>query len=433
MNERLKLRCLSGPGLREFEEYLKQVKIDNSAELPVHLLNDFRYSTEFPLGDVEFEKRAFADRSEFAAYVDKRFQVSGILEDVDVEGVWEWLTLLYFDDVCPVQPDGNRKVGRLVRYLLDPASESRKPSRHLLRGAYLLHRQFGSSNPAAIELLMGYPIDNYPLVWTHLNERPSIGGSLGVLDAARELFFDAETGRAKRGSGSSTADIRRFGKCVANLPIEFDLPTLSSSTVLALLPPEFDMWIDDRARRSEIQDARRMLVPFTDGADAVADDQREEQALRLGKVLVDLSGIQRASVSCVRQLRRDAFRPAVLKAYDSRCAVSGIGLVHDPNVGERRYEVEVAHVKPVANGGADLVANGIALSRTVHWAFDNGMIWIDSNFRINVTPKADANHRNVWLKEFNGRRLALPRHDELKPSKEALHWHALKVAEVENS
>lgn len=428
----MKLRCLNGVGLREFEEFLRQVKTDDLAELPLHLLDDPRYSTAFPLGDVELENREFSNRAEFAEYLDIRFQDSGIHDDVDVDGVWEWLTLLYFDDVCPVRPDGTRKIGRLIRYLLHPSLESRKPSRHLLRGSYLLHRQFSSSNPASIELLMGYPLDNYPLIWTHLNERPSIVGSLGVLDAARELFYDADTGRAKRGSGSSANDIRKFGKCVANLPIEFDLSTLSSITILALLPAEFDTWIDDSVRRSEIQSARQMLAPFTVQADISAGDRREELALRLGEALMGFSETNRPTTSHVRHLRRDAFRPAVLNAYDSRCAVSGIGLVHELSQGELRYEVEAAHVKPVANGGADLIANGIALCRTVHWAFDNGMVWIDNSFSVNVSRKAEGNNRNEWLREFDGRQLRLPRHDDLKPSKEALRWHAQKVAEVEN-
>lgn len=426
------LRCLNDRGIQEFEEFLTRAKSVGATELPDHLLSDPRFSTDFPLGNVDLERREFATRAGFAAYIEQQLQTAGILDDVDVEGVWEWLTLLYFDAVCPLQPNGNRKVGKLVRYLLSPSSESRKPSRHLLRGAYLLHRQFSSSDPAAIELLMGYPLDNYPLIWTHLNERPSIIGSLGVLNAARELFYDAETGLAKRGSGNSTVDIRRFGKCVANLPIEFDLSTLSSSTVLALLPAEFDTWIYDGARRSEIQHARRTLAPFTVCSDTLDENRRQELALGLGKVLVDLSEAGRESVSIVRLMRRDAFRPAVLNAYDSRCSVSGTGLVHEMSDGELRYEVEAAHVKPVANGGADLIANGIALNRTVHWAFDRGMFWINSEFKVNITAKALDNERNAWLREFNGRPLSLPRHDDLKPSAELLLWHAHNVAEVEN-
>jgi putative restriction endonuclease len=79
-----------------------------------------------------------------------------------------------------------------------------------------------------------------------------------------------------------------------------------------------------------------------------------------------------------RPFRDEAFRRHVRLAYDNRCAISGLRLIN----GGGRPEVQAAHIKPVASQGPDSVRNGIALSGTLHWMFDRGLISIGEDFRI---------------------------------------------------
>ena len=65
-------------------------------------------------------------------------------------------------------------------------------------------------------------------------------------------------------------------------------------------------------------------------------------------------------------------------AYGNRCAISGLKLIN----GGGRPEVQAAHIKPVASAGPDSVRNGLALSGTLHWMFDRGLISVDDDFRI---------------------------------------------------
>ena len=37
-------------------------------------------------------------------------------------------------------------------------------------------------------------------------------------------------------------------------------------------------------------------------------------------------------------------------------------------------EVDAAHIRPVEADGPDMVRNGIALMKSVHWAFDRGLV-----------------------------------------------------------
>ena len=80
--------------------------------------------------------------------------------------------------------------------------------------------------------------------------------------------------------------------------------------------------------------------------------------------------IDRATTLVERKLRDRQFRRRIVEAYDCRCALTGMRLVN----GGGRAEVQAAHVMSVEAGGPDTVANGIALSGTVHWMFDRGLI-----------------------------------------------------------
>jgi putative restriction endonuclease len=87
----------------------------------------------------------------------------------------------------------------------------------------------------------------------------------------------------------------------------------------------------------------------------------------------------------VEQLVRKPFRDAafvrqVKTAYGSKCAFTGLNMRN----GGGRTEVDAAHIKPVGDGhnGSDSVRNGLALSKTVHWMFDRGLLSIDSDFKI---------------------------------------------------
>ncbi len=73
-----------------------------------------------------------------------------------------------------------------------------------------------------------------------------------------------------------------------------------------------------------------------------------------------------------RSYRDVAFRRKVREAYGYRCAMSGLTLRN----GGGRPEVQAAHIRPVECQGSDHVHNGLALSGTLHWMFDRGLIGV---------------------------------------------------------
>jgi len=89
----------------------------------------------------------------------------------------------------------------------------------------------------------------------------------------------------------------------------------------------------------------------------------------------------RTRVLTSRTLRDAAFARQVKWAYGNRCAMSGLSLTN----GGGRPEVEAAHIRPVADSGPDIVRNGLALSGTLHWMFDRGLLGVASDHSILIS------------------------------------------------
>ena len=85
-----------------------------------------------------------------------------------------------------------------------------------------------------------------------------------------------------------------------------------------------------------------------------------------------------------KPLRDAAFQRRVRDAYDRTCAFTGLRIVN----GRGRPEVDAAHIRPVGDNhrGSDSIRNGIAISKTVHWLFDRGIISVSDDYEILQSP-----------------------------------------------
>ncbi|MCE7027571.1 HNH endonuclease [Jiella avicenniae] len=119
-----------------------------------------------------------------------------------------------------------------------------------------------------------------------------------------------------------------------------------------------------------------------------------------------------------RDYRDRMFRRVVLKAYDSRCALTGLKLVN----GGGRAEVEAAHIQPVESGGPDVIGNGIALSGTIHWMFDRGLVSLSNNLDIMISRHVNDLDAVRSLLNRNGRATP-PDHPSARPLPQFLEWH----------
>lgn len=126
----------------------------------------------------------------------------------------------------------------------------------------------------------------------------------------------------------------------------------------------------------------------------------------------------RVSYISSRIVRNRVFRRIVLRAYDERCAVSGLKLIN----GGGRAEVDAAHIRSVEANGPDIVSNGIALSGTAHWMFDRGLISLSNEMDILVSRQVNDQETVRAFINKTGRALAPQRIFE-RPHPHFLQWH----------
>ena len=118
-----------------------------------------------------------------------------------------------------------------------------------------------------------------------------------------------------------------------------------------------------------------------------------------------------------RPFRDRAFATGVVAAYDKTCAITGLKIIN----GGGRAEVQAAHIRSVEDGGSDSVRNGLALSGTVHWMFDRGLIAIDDDYSILVADKKLPDAAKKLIKD--DRKLILPAREDLRPHRAYLKFH----------
>ena len=153
--------------------------------------------------------------------------------------------------------------------------------------------------------------------------------------------------------------------------------------------------------------------------DDIETAAREEYASEVGPLSLFDNEAVLTETRTMKIARSSAFRARVSAIYRETCAVCGFS--HRHPVG--RSEVEAAHIVPRHQRGADDARNGIALCRSHHWAFDQGLFSIDDNKKVVVARRAKEDMKNSHLAALDGRQIARPTEMTLEPSLEAIRWH----------
>jgi putative restriction endonuclease len=168
-------------------------------------------------------------------------------------------------------------------------------------------------------------------------------------------------------------------------------------------------------------------VPFQESGQyyesALAKDERTANEIALPGFSEPPASFERPIVEMIvsRPFRERSFMHNVRAAYSNRCAMTGLRLIN----GGGRPEVQAAHIQPVALKGSDSVRNGVALSGTVHWMFDRGLISIGDDYKILVATNHVPEDAARLLNQ-NGS-INLPEDETLYPNAHYLKFHRDKV------
>jgi putative restriction endonuclease len=167
--------------------------------------------------------------------------------------------------------------------------------------------------------------------------------------------------------------------------------------------------------------------PITQDEFKDASEEIEAQSLLAPTIFMNSRNFEFSRTK--RRARDHAFRSKVISSYDRKCTITS-----------RRFEVpkfghlglDAAHIVPVSAGGSDDPANGISLTKELHWAFDRGLIGIDSKRQVIVPTSVCNLSGNEFLRDLQGRQIneaVMPRSRALD---EAFEWHRNNVL-VKNS
>jgi hypothetical protein len=230
------LRRLTTAGSSAFSSYLKLLRMQPDAKLPLHLLQHAELSEEVS-GGIELAPQVFANRYELGVWlVEALTPLDRRLISYD-HGMWNWLALYFFDTICPADAAGKRKVLRDELYLLGSTYDYLRYYKHLVRTPWLAVLEHGSNAQVLFRNARGVRSD----IEETLAASQQVLGDRTIMEAACRLYFDMGTGKPKSGaSGKAAGSPRRLTAIVQQLALTYDLPSCTPEQFISMLPAEFD-------------------------------------------------------------------------------------------------------------------------------------------------------------------------------------------------
>jgi len=237
----MRLRRLSSKGTAEFQAFLDSLTQTPSAAIPSQLLGRAETSEGLEV-EVEVEPRVFPNRFAMAKYLDSLLGDRGLKNVKRDVGLWSWLALFYFDQLCPAEADGRRKAGDRARYI--PAVDDyRKYYRHLLAGPYSVFRAH-RDDPARVLPVLAGPPSKPGEIAEQLTSRQEIVTNKAIMGLAATLYIDTKTQRPKRGAGGSgPGSARRFADILNQFDLTWDLYSMETAAMKEMMPAEFGRFI----------------------------------------------------------------------------------------------------------------------------------------------------------------------------------------------
>lgn len=231
------IRTLTQQGLDEFSNYIQEIRQGIIKSSPVDVLSKEPYSIEFN-PSIKIENCRFATRMEMGKHL------SGVLTGIERNrllkefGMWSWLVLFWFDQLCPPDANGIRKVRESARYIC--SMDYTDWYRHLVAAPwdiFSLHGEFS-------RLFLTDEIHKHNDFVEQLGARQNIISSKSIIEAADKLYWGTHKNTPKRNATNRkiAGNLRRFIMMTEQFGLTYDLYKMSADDILSLLPHEFDRW-----------------------------------------------------------------------------------------------------------------------------------------------------------------------------------------------
>jgi len=236
----MKLRRLNLAGVEAFRRYLETLTLDPKLQPPTQILTD-EESSEPLSTDVEIEAIQFANRFEAAKYLDQRLSGLNVPNLERDKGIWSWLSLFYFDQLCAKGRNGVPKPGELARWI--PATDDfRKYYRHLLAGPYRVFRAHREVPERAMSLLDGL-LSKPGEIAEQVASSQEFVTNPAIVGLATQLYLNKDLSRKRGSGGKGPGSPRRLAAFLNQLVLTYDLYSLTLENVTDMLPKEFSRFV----------------------------------------------------------------------------------------------------------------------------------------------------------------------------------------------
>lgn len=152
----------------------------------------------------------------------------------------------------------------------------------------------------------------------------------------------------------------------------------------------------------------------------ILNDTKEEYQTLMNNIAEDLTEHE---IEEERFIRGSIFKREVPKIYLNQCCISGMRIESNTNA----QMIDACHIIPFSISNDDTVSNGIALSPNLHRAYDRGLLTINEDYIVRISPVIRENETPFSISQFAGRRIILPENKKNYPSPENLIWHKKEV------
>jgi hypothetical protein len=235
----MKLRRFNRDGVEAFIGYRSRLALEPTLQPPLELLEDTSLTEVLPI-DVDVPETKFSNRLAAGRFLNDLLNSAKIDLPERDQGLWTWLTLFYFDEVCPPNGRGERDTKDDEARLVPKLDNHQRFYRHLLVGPFLIVRAHRDNPERAIAMLCN-PVWQPGEIAEQLASRKELVTNRGVAEAATFLYYDTTTGSFKRGAGAKVKGApRRLATLLDQLDLTYYLYGMNAAEMLALLPKEFD-------------------------------------------------------------------------------------------------------------------------------------------------------------------------------------------------
>ncbi|HBB86664.1 MAG TPA: hypothetical protein DC047_03505 [Blastocatellia bacterium] len=228
-------------GLERFNDFLDSLTGEEPLPVPSPILEDPHTTEDLP-NAIEIKMQTFASRLEAARYLYDLLADSGIPELDRDRGIWAWLSLYFFDQLCPVDKSGKRKPGDRARWI--PATSNfRKYYRHLLAGPFRIYRTHRDNPDRALALLSG-PLSKPGEIAEQISARQELVTNRAVVELATNLYIDRSTRRPRRGAaGKGPGSARRLADVLQQFDVTWNLYMMEALDLMGMMPQEFSKFL----------------------------------------------------------------------------------------------------------------------------------------------------------------------------------------------